>query len=321
MNNIPLVSIIVPVYNIEKYISKCIKSVLSQTFKDWELILVDDGSTDNSGKICDEYALKDNRIKVIHKENEGVTATRDKGVKEAQGEFLFFIDGDDYITDNALELLINKQKENDADLVRGSICNINENRIITKENINPQNINNIETWIKYIIENSVAYIVNCIFKTKLYKESINIPNDVVVREDTLTSLQYGLKVQNICSIQEITYFYVQRNNSVMHSINKNPQKEYLGYIRYIEEIIKLYNSYLKINNKYISNILEKEIAIFIILVMIHTHKKMFKLHKKIVIEYYKKYYLLKPRNHIKIFKGSWKLYLYSIYITIRYCIF
>ena len=92
MNNIPLVSIIVPVYNIEKYISKCIESVLSQTFKDWELILVDDGSTDNSGKICDEYALKDNRIKVIHKENEGVTATRDKGVKEAQGEFLFFID-------------------------------------------------------------------------------------------------------------------------------------------------------------------------------------------------------------------------------------
>ena len=80
------ISIIVPIYNIEKYIAKCIDSVLSQTFTDWELILVNDGSTDNSGKICDEYALKDNRIKVIHKDNEGVTATRDRGVKEAKGE-------------------------------------------------------------------------------------------------------------------------------------------------------------------------------------------------------------------------------------------
>ena len=90
-------SIIVPIYNVEEYIAECIDSILAQTYKDWELILVDDGSTDNSGKICDEYALKDNRIKVIHKENGGLSSARNAGIDNISGNLITFIDSDDVI--------------------------------------------------------------------------------------------------------------------------------------------------------------------------------------------------------------------------------
>ena len=92
-----LISVVVPVYNVEKYVGQCIESIINQTYKNLEIILVDDGSTDNSGKICDEYAKKDNRIKVIHKENEGVVIARRLGMEKARGKYLGLIDGDDCI--------------------------------------------------------------------------------------------------------------------------------------------------------------------------------------------------------------------------------
>lgn len=92
-----MISIIVPVFNVEKYLARCIESIIKQTFKDWELILINDGSKDNSGKICDEYATKDNRIKVIHKKNEGVSKARNTGIALAKGEYICFIDSDDWI--------------------------------------------------------------------------------------------------------------------------------------------------------------------------------------------------------------------------------
>ena len=97
MNKKALISIIVPVYNVDKYLSKCIDSIISQTYNDIELILVDDGSPDNSPKICDEYARKDNRIIVIHKENGGVSSARNAGLDIAKGKYIGFVDPDDYI--------------------------------------------------------------------------------------------------------------------------------------------------------------------------------------------------------------------------------
>ena len=96
-NKMPKLSIIVPVYKVEQYINKCIDSILNQTFTDFELILVDDGSPDNCGKICDEYAQKDERVRVIHKENGGVSSARNLGIDEAKGEYVSFIDPDDWI--------------------------------------------------------------------------------------------------------------------------------------------------------------------------------------------------------------------------------
>ena len=111
----PKISIIIPVYNVEDYLSMCIESVIAQTYKDWELILVDDGSPDNSGSICDEYASRDPRIRVIHKKNAGVSAARNTGIEAANGEWISFIDSDDWVDTDYLEKF--ELDKDDADLI------------------------------------------------------------------------------------------------------------------------------------------------------------------------------------------------------------
>ena len=110
------ISIIVPIYNVEQYLQKTIESCINQTLKELEVILVDDGSKDASGKVVDDFAKKDNRIKVIHKQNEGVTIARNTGLAVATGKYIFFLDGDDYLPLNAMDLLYQKAIEEDAGL-------------------------------------------------------------------------------------------------------------------------------------------------------------------------------------------------------------
>lgn len=123
MENMPLISVIIPVYKVEKYLNQCIDSVLCQTFENFEVILVDDGSPDNSGKICDEYAKKDNRVRVFHKENGGLSDTRNFGIKESKGEYLIFLDSDDFYNDNTFFEAINEKisKNKDVDLISFSM--------------------------------------------------------------------------------------------------------------------------------------------------------------------------------------------------------
>lgn len=112
-----MVSCIIPVYNTEKYLPRCIESVLAQTFVDWEMLLIDDGSTDASGSICDEYAAKDERIRVFHKENGGISSARNVGLNYAQGEWIFFVDSDDSLPKTSLESLLSRSS--DANIIVG----------------------------------------------------------------------------------------------------------------------------------------------------------------------------------------------------------
>lgn len=112
-----LVSVVIPVYNVEQYLNECVDSVLDQTYSDYEIILVDDGSTDNSGKLCDDYLSLDNRIKVIHRENGGLSAARNTGMDAATGDYIYFLDSDDYIESVTLERLVHTAKTDDADIV------------------------------------------------------------------------------------------------------------------------------------------------------------------------------------------------------------
>lgn len=116
----PCISVIVPVYKAEKYIDECVESILNQTFTDLELILIDDGSPDNCGVICDEYAKKDDRVRVFHQENLGVCAARNVGIDNAKGKYITFVDSDDYITKNALEILYNDIVVHNADIACAS---------------------------------------------------------------------------------------------------------------------------------------------------------------------------------------------------------
>ena len=127
MANIPKISVIVPVYNTEKYLYRCIDSVLVQTFTNWELLLIDDGSKDSSGTICDEYAAQDARVRVFHKENGGVSDTRNYGLDLAQGKYLMFLDSDDFwLRNDVLEMLIGKAEEYDLDIIRGEYSAMHE---------------------------------------------------------------------------------------------------------------------------------------------------------------------------------------------------
>ena len=117
MKNDVAVSVVIPVYNVEKYLKECVDSVLKQTYFSYEIILVDDGSTDASAKICDEYAAKDSRISVIHKPNGGLSSARNTGLQKARGAYVYFLDSDDYIVEYALEKLVEAAERDNADIV------------------------------------------------------------------------------------------------------------------------------------------------------------------------------------------------------------
>ena len=143
-----LISVVVPVYNVEKYIDKCINSIINQTYKNLEIILVDDGSPDNCGNICDEYAKKDNRIIVIHKENGGVSSARNIGIKNAKGKWITFVDSDDWIENDYVEKLSKIGIQNKAEVVLCGYNRINNN--------DKQPINAIGEIKKY---NSFEYLI------------------------------------------------------------------------------------------------------------------------------------------------------------------
>ena len=119
-----MVSIVVPVYNVEQFIGKCITSILEQTYQDWELILIDDGTEDNSGEICDEYAKEDFRIKVVHQKNHGVSVARNIGIEWSQGDYITFLDPDDFLPKEYLECMMNCLMKYSADVVIGNMCDI-----------------------------------------------------------------------------------------------------------------------------------------------------------------------------------------------------
>lgn len=145
-------SVVVPCYNVEKYLPQCIDSLCKQTLSDIEIILVDDGSPDNSGKICDEWAEKDNRIKVIHKPNGGVSAARNDGMAIAEGEYIIFCDSDDWLPENALETLYNEGKRTDADVVIGDVYKTFKNKIKLGQLYAKSFVTNDRSFIDKIIQ-------------------------------------------------------------------------------------------------------------------------------------------------------------------------
>ena len=141
------ISVIIPVYNVEKYLSDCVESVLRQTYTDLEIILVDDGSKDASGRICDDYAKQDLRVRVIHKQNGGLSSARNAGIESANGQYLYFLDSDDWIAENAIELLYEAIKNTQSDL---ALCNMQytdvRGRNISKQNAYRDFCVNNELW-------------------------------------------------------------------------------------------------------------------------------------------------------------------------------
>lgn len=229
MSNVML-SIIVPVYNVEKYIGKCIESIVNQTYKDLEIILVDDGSTDNSGKICDEWARKDKRIKVIHKKNGGLSDARNAGLDICTGDYIGFVDSDDYIELNMYEELLNDCIENNCDCSISTIIMEQENgksKIEPKIEISKIG-SNIDGHRLILLSNPAT--VNKLYKKELFN-NIRFPKGKLY-EDIVTIPYIIDKCKEIYISNKAYYHYLQRNNSIVHT-NFNLKK--LDYLANAEE--------------------------------------------------------------------------------------
>lgn len=193
----PLISIIVPVYNAEKVLYHCIDSILSQTFSDFELILVDDGSNDNSGKICDEYSERDNRIRVIHKANGGVSTARNVGIEVAQGEYICFVDSDDYLEKDYLEALMEtREKFPDAENVWCSFQTVEDYCKNIKEIYFAEKGKELSFYdLSSIMDLCEKWLVqmpwNKLFETKIIIDnSLIFPPELSLGEDYIFNLQY-----------------------------------------------------------------------------------------------------------------------------------
>lgn len=245
-----VVSIVVSVYNVERYLAECIESILKQTYRNIEILLIDDGSLDNSGKICDNYAEKDSRIKVIHKENGGASSARNVGLEEAKGEFVMFIDGDDFVDEHYIEKMYNNSQKNNSDLVFcGYWKYIDGKNEQAQENL-PKSIDvNIKNkaFIKFFSA-FISYknnIMGCcwriLYKKKILKD-VRFNEQIRIAEDLLFVLQVILKANTLSFISEGLYFYRQNSQSVLHNYKNNYLKNQTVLYYEIKEIYSFINN-------------------------------------------------------------------------------
>lgn len=213
----PRVSIIVPVYKVEQYLKRCIVSILAQTYNDFELILVDDGSPDNSGNMCDDFSKKDTRIKVIHKENGGLSSARNAGLDIACGDYVGFIDSDDWITTDMFEHLIGLIDSYNCDIASASYVFSNGETAFQQPNIKIRVYNRKEALRYYMEEGMSRRIADYPVCIKLYKR--NLFNEIrfpqgQIYEDVATNFALIQKISKYVKSNKICYYYYQDGISI-----------------------------------------------------------------------------------------------------------
>lgn len=239
-NKMPLVSIIIPIYKVEKYIRRCVDSVISQTYKKIEIILVDDGSPDKCGRICDEYKETDERIMVIHKENGGLSDARNVALEICNGTYITFIDSDDWVSEFYVEHLVEAVRYSDADLVISMFENVFEDKHVLKAS-------SIQVEDLEIVGTEDCY------KRILYQEGIefNAPGKLYKR-DMFTDLQYPVgklyedipvttevihRSSKIAVIQNIDYYYFCRSKSIQHQDYTHKKMDAVAHILQMKTFI------------------------------------------------------------------------------------
>lgn len=237
----PLISIIVPIYNVEGYLSQCLDSIIAQTYWDWECILVDDGSKDGSSRICDEYASKDSRFSVIHKPNGGVSSARNIGLEQAKGEWVFFSDADDLLEVDALETLI-KGTKGGSQFVMAGFNKLSEDRTLLETNTKEiiKEISVEETIKEQYLPTDFSYqgYLWCkLFRLDIIKDNhLLFDEGISFNEDALFIMQY------ICCLNDKVYYstkpvynYIERGSSAMGSMTNhfNPK-----FVTHFDSVLK-----------------------------------------------------------------------------------
>ena len=275
----PLLSIIVPIYNVEQYVDRCIQSILNQTYQNLEIILVDDGATDCSGAIADSYAAKDKRIKVFHKENGGLSDARNYGLEHVTGDYILFIDSDDFIVNTMCERLITVANNNNADIVSCNYYIYRGDDDISIHTMSVQDDKRTFTgmdMLRYYLLKTEPFDLNVvwnkIFKLDLFNgvEPVRFPKGRV-QEDNFTIFMLFLNANSIVTVNEPLYYYVQRAGSIMANFTRRfmidtieshmYMSDYLmNHCSSVKNELQLYllNSYVELSRRVCANKCKKE---------------------------------------------------------------
>lgn len=237
----PTVSIIIPVYNAENYLNRCLDSVLNQEYTDFELLLADDGSKDNSGAICDAYAQKDARVRVIHKENTGVSDTRNTAISQARGTYLQFLDSDDWITPDATKLLVRAAQAHHCDLVISDFYRVVGDHVSQKGDIEEDGVLTREEFAAHMMENPADFyygvLWNKLFRRDLVeKYNLRMDSRISWCEDFLFNLEYIMHAEVFYALHAPIYYYVKTKGSLVAtqgmSISKTVKMKFMVFEYY-----------------------------------------------------------------------------------------
>lgn len=230
------ISVIIPVYNVSEFLEKCIESCINQTFRDIEIIIVNDGSTDSSGLIIEKYAGSDERIVIISKENEGVFLSRLKGWNTAQGEYIFYLDGDDYLPEDALEKLYNIAQNDRLDYVIGGLCVVEGGRMKYQKLENTESLLSDDEFF-YSLLQCGWNVCGRLIRRSLCNDFIVKP--IAMGEDLYQNMQIVPNVKRAKEIQYCVYYYVRHAKSVTCSTDKN-RSEFLN-LQMMDSVLGLVN--------------------------------------------------------------------------------
>lgn len=217
MEKSPTISVIVPIYNAERYLARCVDSILSQTFTDFELLLIDDGSPDGSGKICDEYAKKDLRVHVYHKENGGVSSARNLGLDNAKGKWISFIDADDYISQD----FFNIEGRDDADVIQKSYYVVNSDSGVIESKSVPNIVFKCQDdFYRFFVRRRPPALWDKLIRRKLIG-NVRFNTDIHIGEDFLFFLSLVPNIKEYVFDRNGHYYYVVHEESAMGKINND----------------------------------------------------------------------------------------------------
>lgn len=239
MTEKPFFSIIIPVYNVETYLQQCLDSVINQSFKDFEVIIINDGSTDKSLSLCELFALKHKHVKLINQKNQGLSSARNSGMAMASGKYIWFVDSDDYIQKNSLEILYIYLSESSLDVLGFSNYHfIEETQLLRENNINSEStvLSNLELIDQNLLFEIAPWIY--VYKHDFLKEhTINFREDIKIHEDEFYLIEVLSKLKSIKFIADRLYIYRIRANSLMRSDRiKDKLYSFSKLIIYITEL-------------------------------------------------------------------------------------
>ncbi len=295
-----LVSVIVPVYNVQKYLPRCIESILNQTYKNIELILVDDGSPDKSGEICDYYAKKDGRVIVVHKENGGVSSARNTGLDIAKGKYISFVDGDDFLSNSAIDILCKEIVISNTDCSIGSIKRINLFKTILKKNLKSKIIlSNTSQMVSFIFNRNKydepGLIASKLYISKIIKDNrLRFTEGMKIGEDGEFFFNYLKFCHKISTIDSCVYYYnrlnlgyaskcyLELNNWIVHCLNQ--RLEFLNISALNDErkelcVNALVSSFRWVVSKYTNSDIDKFCCL-------EKLKETFVMYKQLILKYF-----------------------------------